>query len=235
MEHKINDIITYNHNGETIYLKVIEDFDCKNCFFYSTACCSDIRNDVGDCLSIRRSDKTPIIFKKVNNKTMNENIDLTKILKDCPIGWEFYSPMLGDVVLHHVNNKSKRVYIIPKILDTQIYINANGTLTLGNVTSKEIMLYPSKEIRDWSKFTAPWYKKDKKDKFDPNTLKPFDKVLVRISNLWRVNFFSNKEDGGCRCININYSFKYCIPYNDETKHLVGTTDEAPEYYRYWEE
>ena len=25
-----------------------------------------------------------------------------------------------------------------------------------------------------------------------------------------------------------------IPYNDETKHLVGTTDEAPEYYRYWE-
>ena len=26
-----------------------------------------------------------------------------------------------------------------------------------------------------------------------------------------------------------------IPYNDETKHLVGTTDEAPEYYRYWED
>ena len=26
-----------------------------------------------------------------------------------------------------------------------------------------------------------------------------------------------------------------IPYNDETKHLVGTTDEAPEFYRYWED
>ena len=33
IEHKVNDIITYNHNGETIYLKVIEDLDCKNCFF----------------------------------------------------------------------------------------------------------------------------------------------------------------------------------------------------------
>lgn len=27
----------------------------------------------------------------------------------------------------------------------------------------------------------------------------------------------------------------CIPYNDDTKHLVGTTDEAPEFYRYWED
>ena len=26
-----------------------------------------------------------------------------------------------------------------------------------------------------------------------------------------------------------------IPYNDETKHLVGTTDEAPEFYKYWED
>ena len=28
---------------------------------------------------------------------MNENIDLTKILKDCPIGWKFYSSVYGDV------------------------------------------------------------------------------------------------------------------------------------------
>ena len=28
---------------------------------------------------------------------MNENIDLTKILKNCPKGWEFYSSVLGEV------------------------------------------------------------------------------------------------------------------------------------------
>ena len=27
----------------------------------------------------------------------------------------------------------------------------------------------------------------------------------------------------------------CIPYNDDTKHLVGTNEEAPEYYRHWED
>ena len=32
----------------------------------------------------------------------------------------------------------------------------------------------------------------------------------------------------------NY-YQYCIPYDENTKHLVGTTDEAPEYYRYWED
>lgn len=28
---------------------------------------------------------------------MNENIDLTKILKDCPEGFKLYSPMYGEV------------------------------------------------------------------------------------------------------------------------------------------
>lgn len=26
-------------------------------------------------------------------------------------------------------------------------------------------------------------------------------------------------------------YPYCIPYNDETKHLVGTAEEEPEYYK----
>ena len=33
----------------------------------------------------------------------------------------------------------------------------------------------------------------------------------------------------------NDTYKFCIPYNNDTKHLIGTTDEAPEYYRYWED
>ena len=28
---------------------------------------------------------------------MNENLDLTKILKDCPIGWKFYSTIFEEV------------------------------------------------------------------------------------------------------------------------------------------
>lgn len=80
---------------------------------------------------------------------------------------------------------------------------------------------------------------DKKDKFDPKTLKPFDKVLARNCNLesWRAQLFSHILEGGVQypylCISTPYI--YCIPYNDDTKHLVGTDDEAPEFYRYWED
>lgn len=233
MEHKINDIINYNHNGETIYLKVVEDFDCINCFFYSAACCSDIRNDIGDCLGSRRTDKTPVIFKKVTNKTMNENIDLTKILKDCPKGTKLYSTIFGYINFKMILNGSEypiRVYYKAEINERSF--TKDGKMI--NNYDAECTLFPSKEQRDWSKFTAPWYKKDK---FDPKTLKPFDKVLVRYCNaVWECNIFSHI------CNNIEYPYccisdtaKYCIPYNDNTKHLVGTTDEAPKYYRYWEE
>ena len=38
---------------------------------------------------------------------MNENIDLTKILKDCPIGWEFYSSIHGDVTFRGIETDSE--------------------------------------------------------------------------------------------------------------------------------
>ena len=44
--------------------------------------------------------------------------------------------------------------------------------------------------------------------------------------------FSSKIE--CICTAFG-DYKYCIPYNDDTKHLVGTTKEAPEFYRYWED
>lgn len=232
MEHKVNDIITYNHNEETIYLKVIEDFNCKNCFFYSTACCSDIRNDIGDCLNIRRTDKTPVIFKKVNNKTMNENIDLTKILKNCPKGWEFYSTVLGYVKFEKIIDGN----LYPIIVRCKNEINENITNDGKLIVhyDGECILFPSKEQRDWNKFTAPWYKTEK---FDPKTLKPFDKVLVRhTGGAWDCDFFSYiRKNLHCPYVAIGSCFNFCIPYNDETRHLVGTTDEAPKYYRYWEE
>ena len=34
---------------------------------------------------------------------MNENLDLTKILKDCPTGTKLYSPLYGDVELAWVS------------------------------------------------------------------------------------------------------------------------------------
>ena len=172
---------------------------------------------------------------------MNENIDLTKILKDCPKGFEFYSSVHGKLFYDgmYIDSSASRIYFkhsnIHSIADGSpipiIYLR-DGKLYCGE---GECTIFPSKDQRDWGKFNAPWYKKEK---FDPKTLKPFDKVLVKIGNngyKWSCDLFSYINNDTCRYHGVGYCAKYCIPYNDDTKHLLGTTDEAPEYYRYWED
>lgn len=226
---------------------------------------------------------------------MNENIDLTKILKDCPKGWKFYTTIWGDAEFVSIDEK----------LDYPIRIKARGETRVlmrngrwSAAINAECIIFPSKDQRDWSKFTAPWLEKqdyslrvndrawlyfvsdvltwkngigqylddprvqelakrlcskyaqklynpsveklvEVPDKFDPETLQPFDKILVRDSDeyQWKCTFYSHQREksGLCKYVTTGASYEYCIPYNDETKHLVGTTDEAPEYYRYWED
>ena len=74
-----------------------------------------------------------------------------------------------------------------------------------------------------------------KKKFDLSTLQPFDKVLVRdaIGDNWIAGFYECYYVSCTypyRCVNTG-SYKYCIPYNEETKHLHNTTLEEPEFYK----
>ena len=163
---------------------------------------------------------------------MHENIDLTKILKDCPKGWKFWSPIFGEIEFYSISEN----YNYPIILSCKkgkIWFSKEGFFDIEN-EGAECLLFPSKDQRDWSKFSAPWYKKEK---FDPKTLNPFDKVLVRDNEtcIWKADFYSHRGENRThpfKCVSLIY--KCCIPYNEETKHLVGTANEAPEYYRYWE-
>lgn len=162
---------------------------------------------------------------------MNENLDLVEILKDCPKGTKLYSPIFGVVEFDCVKGD---VYPIRVLLKSGLA----GSFTLDGRTYKdykgECMLFPSKEQRDWSKF------KPNQPKFDPKTLKPFDKVLVRddcSDERWGIQFFSHiiKDEEYCPFACLASNYRYCVPYNDSTKHLVGTTDDAPEFYRYLED
>ena len=163
---------------------------------------------------------------------MNENIDLTNILKDCPKGTKFYSTVFGDVRFKEIVDAVYPIVVSCKDKHTECF-RADGKVMIKY--DGECCIFPSKEMRDWSKFTAPWLKKER---FDPQTLNPFDKVLVRFDcGVWSATLFSHLIDS--KFANKKYDiiccgtvFGYCIPYNDDTKHLVGTTDEAPEYYRY---
>lgn len=69
----------------------------------------------------------------------------------------------------------------------------------------------------------------------PFNLQPFDKVLgIRefCDEVWQADFFSHiDKDSDYRYVCIGWQWKYCIPYNNETKHLLGTTQMPPEKYR----
>ena len=186
---------------------------------------------------------------------MNENIDLTKILKNCPRGWKFYSSVHGEVkfetikfqrlkyrydpyipIYHQQIFEEDQLPIKFTVQDVEYCVSSAGEHIKGK---GECTFFPSKEQRDWSKFTAPWYKKSK---FDPKTLQPYDKVLIRRGNenfyVWFPDFVSNppnNDNNKTLCMCVGNDIAMVIPYNDDTKHLISTTDEAPEYYRYWED
>lgn len=58
------------------------------------------------------------------------------------------------------------------------------------------------------------------------TPKPFNKVVVRCgkADKWSIDFFSYKVSNGYICTGDAW-FGYCLPYNEETAHLLGTTDD----------
>lgn len=161
---------------------------------------------------------------------MNEKINLCEVLKDCPEGTKFYSTIFGDVEFMCITDIGGYSIVLKARDEYKVCVDSEGKY-LG-IYNGECILFPSRDQRDWSKFKAPWYKKSK---FDPKTLQPFDKVVVKLENqtFWTVEFFSFLGDKDIKCIG-GY-FNRCIPYNEETKHLVGTTEEAPEYYRYWDD
>lgn len=174
---------------------------------------------------------------------MNENIDLTKILDGCPKGTKFYSPLFGEVELDYIYGcrigiacvKMNRLYVFNAAGKYEM-VEMRCSNSWGNYYySDECLLFPSKDQRDWSKFVRFW-DKPKVERFDPKTLQPFDKVLVRDSSLgvWGVDIFGylNDKHSCCFC---SVRWNQCIPYNKETKHLLGTAKDCPKYYKWWEE
>ena len=165
---------------------------------------------------------------------MNKKIDLTKILKNCPKGTKLYSIIYGEVEFYNIVESSFYPIVLRTNKGLRPSVTKYGMQAIDYEDKGECTLFPSKDQRDWSKFTAPWYKKEK---FDPKILKPFDRVLVRMNtnDKWFCNIFSyiNPINGYFMCISADW--RCCIPYNYETKHLVGTKEEAPEYYKYWED
>ena len=66
--------------------------------------------------------------------------------------------------------------------------------------------------------------------------KPFDKVLVRDTDdeVWSLEFFSHYkkiQPYPYACVG-GKVFHVCVPYNEETKHLLNTEDKPPDNYKF---
>ena len=236
-ERKVGEVFEYEGHK----LKVVADTDgrkCPKCFFYSRDC-SLIRDVTGYCLKEKRIDRKSVTFVEVKGEQPQEQaeqpkLNLCEILKNCPEGTELWSDNYGIVKFVNVATE----------WDTPIRVKlTNGFIaryTEEGWCDKRFpancLLWPSKDCRDWSKFTAPWLKKER---FDPKTLRAFDRVITRNKyDEWTCTLFShigNKPNTRFIYVTCESVYEYCIPYNDDTKHLVGTKDEAPVFYRYWED
>lgn len=237
MERKIGE--TFEYEGKKLRVEADNDSECKRC--YLNEICPDINTKIiGECVNIHRQDKTSVVFVEINDEQPQEQaeqpqkLNLCEILKDCPKWTKFYSTVYGEVAFNKINKECEYPIAFITSSNTNCDVTADGRLY--ELYYGECTLFPSRDQRDWSKFTAPWLKKER---FDPNTLKAFDRVLVRSEKVfnWNCSLFSNIDDSDSKypftCLGLCY--KFCIPYNDDTKHLIGTADEAPEYYRYWED
>lgn len=155
--------------------------------------------------------------------------NLVDILKQVPKGTKLWSNIFGEVEFGEIDDEN--TIEIYKDREEE-WFNSDGKLKYSNFIDGECVLWPSKDHRAWDDEAYKILGIEKKPKTLFN-LQPFDKVLVRnhFNEKWRAEFFSHIENNSPYsyvCIRL---WKYCIPYNDETKHLLGTNQEPPEKYR----
>ena len=103
-------------------------------------------------------------------------------------------------------------------------VNALGRCTRLAADSEKQQLFDAlaKKNKRWNPDTKQIEDLPKKCEF-----KVFGKVLVRdkYNDEWMAGFFSHYIESSKDFVCTSGSWKQCIPYNEETAHLLGTTDE----------
>lgn len=132
-----------------------------------------------------------------------KDIDIYEILKDVPKGTGFYTSLCGNVELSYLeSNKEAGEAIWTENKDGEYSFNKNGRWMKGG----EVLLLPSKEMRDWNKF----FKKGD--------------VLVHRSGDIHVIFEGFKDNRYTRFNGKHYLWKECFEdYNKEISEMITFT------------
>lgn len=120
---------------------------------------------------------------------MEQNINISEILKDKPVGLKFFSNTFGYISFNGVHKD--KVYFFSE--DTNAHsVKPNGKMYDGG----ECIIFPSKEMRDWEKFS--WKKGD---------------VLVSKDREVHIIFEKFEDDAFTKFRGKHYLWKEC--YNEE--------------------
>ena len=84
---------------------------------------------------------------------METRINIAEILKNKPHGIRLYSPIFGDCTYCYIHGDTNDI-CVKRQYNVMSYFNFEGLYH----TAGECLLFPSKEMRDWSKFA--WKKGD---------------------------------------------------------------------------
>lgn len=91
---------------------------------------------------------------------MNKKLNLVEILKNCPKGWLLYSPLVGEVEFERILGDGAYPVVI-SYNGRHLAFTNEGFYYEDAGEEAECLLFPSAEQRNWGKFEAPWYKKER--------------------------------------------------------------------------
>lgn len=247
---KIGDVLVYR-NSEEFYYTIFEGFQDDEYTQFKSRYCNNSENrwlqskvGITDLFTKVSDEEAKRFIKKIEECYNGKlNLDTLEIEKTQP---EFKN---GDIVVTDAVPSlcySKCIFILKGDLNTgescansYIFYNIDNNDFCFDVLDTEIRYRNIRLATEEEKkqlFSAlekegKRWDSEKKEVVDLKSkceFKPFDKVLGRNEkdDVWEAELFSHYKKESqypFRCI--GFSRKYCIPYNEETAHLLGTTDD----------
>jgi hypothetical protein len=136
------------------------------------------------------------------------------------VGDKVWSPSYGDGVVAHIEGTLQvtpvRVHFVNRADERKVlWFTEDGRRSPQDV-GRSLFHYGTHIVE-----ALEPDRKTKKQQF-----KPFDKVLVRDSDVgrWGIEFYQGYESFGCAPVwCLTGVWRYCIPY-EGNEHLLGTTD-----------
>ena len=162
--------------------------------------------------------------------------------------WSIEDANDGDVLA------ADECYVIFKEIDglnikcycTYHYMGFNPSFHIDTLQNKTAFNPATKGQRDlfFAKMKGTGYQWDAEKKelrkikphYDISNFKPFDKVLVKYYNdeNWKCGLFSHLSTNSvAKFVCVGSTYVQCVPFNDDTKHLLGTTNMPDEMYINW--